>query len=223
MHETFPNPDSVLAFEALLYASGELGADELKAFEARLASDQSAREALGQAVQLTMSLNGEVVRPNPGWRQQAKARLLQPAALSFRDKAAERRGYRGHPLIWILSGAAAALLLVSVALPRPSVQVPGTPTIAQARPEHKAAPVEKDKVEAPDEQLPPSEVGTELVAFSPTDEEAYFWAKLHNTDHLAKAHSEETRRQLRIEEQRRMTSRMDERTKGRSYRPSSTP
>ncbi|MGE3806005.1 MAG: hypothetical protein AB7K24_15135 [Gemmataceae bacterium] len=222
MHDTFPNPEAVLAFQALLYASGELEGAEARAFEQRLAADQAAREALGQAVQLTSSLAGEEVRPDPSWRAKAQARLQPRPRLygKLTDMLAARRTYRGHPFLWTLSGAAAAMLCMAILLPG---QQQAGPMIAQNPANVQQAPTTPE-----DPGLEPgqeSRFGTDLLAVAPTSEQAKFWAKLHNTDHLAKAHGEETKRKLRIEEQKRMTSRMGDMMKSRlpTSRPSEKP
>jgi hypothetical protein len=54
--------DDALALQALLYASGELEEAEAAEFEERLAADQTARDALCQAVQLTETLAGNPAR-----------------------------------------------------------------------------------------------------------------------------------------------------------------
>lgn len=163
MHDTNPHGDEqALAFQALLYASGDLENAESHAFEARLAEDQAAREALAEAVHLTGALAGP---PDPSWRSQARERL-QPSP-SVWQGLLNKRPYHGHPAFWCLLGALAAALLIVAMPPAP------TPT-----------PVVHDRVP------------------EPTVEAANLWAELHNSDHLARAHTEEARRKSRAEDRR---------------------
>jgi hypothetical protein len=59
-HETAPADD--LLWRALCYVAGELGPDDVEAFEARLDRDQDAREAVARAVELA----GAVAALPPG-------------------------------------------------------------------------------------------------------------------------------------------------------------
>jgi hypothetical protein len=84
--------ESGLEWQAFLYASGDLSPAESAAFEAKLESDQAAREALAEAVRTTELIS------------QAHC---QPATV--------RRAYRSHWISqagWMSVGAAACLLLV---------------------------------------------------------------------------------------------------------------
>src|SRR5579859_2541511 len=56
-----------LALQALLYSSGEVEGSAATAFEARLAVDQAAREALAQVVQLSLLASGRAPLPDPAW------------------------------------------------------------------------------------------------------------------------------------------------------------
>jgi len=73
--------DPGLTALALLYTNGELEADEAGAFETRLGVDQAAREALCQAVQLTLSLGG-LAPPTPhfSYRERVREQLLPNSA-----------------------------------------------------------------------------------------------------------------------------------------------
>lgn len=106
-------PDQALVLRALLYAGGELDDSDSAAFEARLAEDQSAREALAHAVQLTHTVK-QPARPDPGWRDRVRQRLAGP---SLWQRVVGKRSYRGHPALWTGLGAAAAVLLMLVASP----------------------------------------------------------------------------------------------------------
>src|SRR5260370_4059925 len=91
---------------ALLYANGEVEGAELADFEHRLAADQSARDALCQAVELAATLSGRGPRqPNAGYRDSVRRRLLPIGPWGW---VSRRRLYRGHPVFWALAGAAAA-------------------------------------------------------------------------------------------------------------------
>ena len=106
-----PYPDD-LALRALLYSSGELEGDEATAFEARLAVDQEARDALAQAVELTLTATGERRAPDEVWREETKRRLLQ--RVSLWQRLAGPRVYRGHPAVWSIFGALAASLVLTL-------------------------------------------------------------------------------------------------------------
>lgn len=112
-HSDYPED---LALLALLYSSGELEGEEAAAFEARLAVDQEARDALAQAVQLSLTAAGERCAPDAVWREETKKRLMQRASLW--QRLAGPRVYRGHPAVWSIFGAAAASLLFSL-MPAP--------------------------------------------------------------------------------------------------------
>src|SRR5882724_9936156 len=88
-------PDPTLQATALRYAAGDLDPDEVSAFEARLAEDQDARDALAEAVRLSAAAIGqEPPAPHPSFRSAIRARL-------------GLAGYRGHPVAWVGLGAAA--------------------------------------------------------------------------------------------------------------------
>lgn len=189
MHNGIPADDSgndTLAWQALLYASGELEGEPETSFEERLGADQSARDALCQAVQLTMALGDQVpVRPNPAYRQRVKQRLREKP--SFWYGLTGRRTYRGHPALWGGLGAAAAvLLMLGLGQATPLFQTAPAPTIAAPTP--------------PNPDPTPVEHGTAVA----TLEEANTWAELSNRDHLEKARAEEFRRKNRAQELQRL-------------------
>jgi hypothetical protein len=101
---------SDLHWLAFRYAAGELSPDESSAFEARLAEDQEAREAVAAAVELAAAV--------------IAARPALPETLPF---VAPRR----HPWRWVATVAAAACVALVVWASRP----PGT-----TEPERDAAP-----------------------------------------------------------------------------------
>jgi hypothetical protein len=92
---------------AFRYAAGEMRPEEASAFEARLADDQEAREALSRAVGLAERLSEAA--PSAPQRVVAPARMLSCLRLrrgSFPKAAA--------PAGWMAVGAAAALLVASL-------------------------------------------------------------------------------------------------------------
>src|SRR5262245_24129708 len=105
MPENGPTTTSEVATLALLYASGELPTAEAVAFEVRLGEDQAAREALAQAVHMSVPLtSGVPSRPTPAYRQRVRQRLRG----GWGAWLLGRRNYRGHPLFYFAGGAAAA-------------------------------------------------------------------------------------------------------------------
>ena len=99
-------PTEPLALEAtaLRYAARTLTPPETSAFEARLAGDQQARDALAEAVRLSAAAMKQVApAPSSRLRSIIRARLAR----------------RGHPIAWIGLGAgivaAAALFAVHLA------------------------------------------------------------------------------------------------------------
>jgi anti-sigma-K factor RskA len=179
--------DENLSWLALLYSSGELDEAEAAVFEKRLGNDQGAREALTVAVQLAqMPAAGEIARPNPSYRERVRQRL--GSSPSWWGWFCGRRAYRGHPLLWGLAGAAAAVLLtVAMGQSAPwrrrerALELTTTPTQVEEG--------EEDSIR----------VATSLEA-------ANIWADISQNDHLLKAHDEETRRKIRLDELRRLRS-----------------
>jgi anti-sigma-K factor RskA len=173
--------DENLSWLALLYASGELDEAQAAVFEKRLGNDQQAREALTVAVQLAqMPVAGEIALPNPSYRERVRRQLGSRPSLWGRFCG--RRSYRGHPLLWGLAGAAAAVLL-TVAMGQ------SAPWLRNERaPELTATPPAAEETDA----------GSSRVASSL--EAASIWAEISQSDHLLKAHDEETRRRIRVDE-----------------------
>jgi hypothetical protein len=74
---------SEVSLDAFLYVTGELGPAEAADFERRLGQDQSARDALCQAVQLSATLNRlSTVQPNPAYRERVRERLRRRSCWS---------------------------------------------------------------------------------------------------------------------------------------------
>lgn len=106
-------PAEDLVLQAMLYASGELDAEQTAAFEQRLGDDQAARDALCKAVELTALPGGEPAEPDPAYRSRVRHRL--------RQRRRHRRGLTGdtgslyqHPAFWSVLGAALAVLFMVV-------------------------------------------------------------------------------------------------------------
>jgi anti-sigma factor RsiW len=107
-------PDD-LAVLALRFAAGELAPDQAAAFEARLAADPAAREALAEAVRLSArALGQQPPAPDPLTRS-AIIERLRPAATVF-ARIFRRRPYRGHPLTWAGAGAGLAAGVLGVGI-----------------------------------------------------------------------------------------------------------
>jgi hypothetical protein len=100
--DTTDSGDGDLAVLALLYAGDELADEDRSAFEQRLGHDQAARDALAQAVQVTLApmTPESPPRPDPAYRQHVRRRL----------RPSWGRRLLG-PVCWIGVGAAAALLI----------------------------------------------------------------------------------------------------------------
>jgi hypothetical protein len=165
-----PETDSSLGALALLYANGELDETDCATFEQRLASDQDAREALAQAVELVETLTGAGHLPTPDYRTRVRSRLLPRGPWSWLGR---RRSYRGHPVAWLLAGATtAAILFLARPLAAPSVPPP---------------PVPSEPSTAVTPEPPP-----------PTETEAKLWGELTNVEHLASVMAEVKARRDRL-------------------------
>jgi hypothetical protein len=179
--------ESNLAWQALLYASGELDEGRSAAFEERLGNDQAAREALRLAAQLAVVPGTSPgLRPNPDYRDVVRLRLNK--SKSGWQGLWGRRAYRGHPMLWGLVGAAAAVLMM-VGLGRS-----GMLFSCDSAP---AATV----VQAPAPQL-----DEDPAAMVPSLEAANVWAEISQSDHLLKARGDELRRKTRSEEWHRLVN-----------------
>ncbi len=75
-----PEPSNALLPLAVRYFEGELPESEAAAFELRLAGEQSAREALCEAVRLTAGMDGaSELLPDRAYREGVRARLCSSA------------------------------------------------------------------------------------------------------------------------------------------------
>ena len=91
-------PTGELAYRALRYAARELTEAEADAFEASLATDAAAREALGESVRLSAAVAGVAAPAPPSGAGAAIRDRLFPTPLS---RLFPIRSYRGHPALWV--------------------------------------------------------------------------------------------------------------------------
>ena len=178
--------DPTLQGTALRYAAGDLPQAESEAFEARLATDEDAQDALAEAVRLSAAAIGQ---PAPA------------PTRSFRDRVRARLGgSRGYPLTWAALGATAVAVAAVVGI--------------QLSPPPPAAPPAID-APAPTPPQPPIAVAPEprpvvlavnvpadgpVVPPSPTTAE--IWAELSTPERVEKAHDDEFRRRQRMRDSR---------------------
>jgi hypothetical protein len=112
---TSPLPaDAELAVSALRYAAGDMPPAEAEAFEARLGDDQSARDALAEAVRLSAAASG---LPDPCPDPLARKAVAERLFPTWVSRLFPRRPYRGHPVVWaVLGGGVAAVAAVVITL-----------------------------------------------------------------------------------------------------------
>jgi hypothetical protein len=194
---TAPSLDTV----ALRYAARDLPPAEAAAFEARLAADQDAREALAEAVRLSAAALGqEPPAPHGSFRAliRERVRAWYPGWLS-------RRAYRGHPLVWAGVGAAAIAAVALVGLQLAATHPP--PAVAQAHAPPPVVPVATpipagDAVApAPPRDAVAADESPATGACDSTDmnlKAAEIWADLSTPDHVGKAHDDEARWRQRL-------------------------
>jgi hypothetical protein len=176
-------PDPTLQGTALRYAAGDLSPAAAEAFEASLADDQDARDALAEAVRLSAAAVGQAPpAPTPSFRGALRARLLLRAG-------------RGQPFAWVALGAASAavcaLLGLSIADRGPPVSLP----VARAPVEGLPAP-RAPELNAVTAAPMPREVSAPVAADAPADDArsvAEIWADLSTPDHVERAHDDERR------------------------------
>jgi hypothetical protein len=197
---------------ALRYAARDLNPSETVAFEARLADDQLARDALSEAVRLSAAALGQdPPTPHHSFRTAISERLLGwcPGWLT-------RRAYRGHPLAWAGLGAAtvASCLILGLTLDQSEQKsaIPSTANNTSAR-LGSAGESNPDTLES-------HLAGSEVMAFAPMPREhggimaqtncnddhagkpsvAEIWAELSTPDHVEKTHEEELRWRQKLRE-----------------------
>ncbi len=109
MQEPLEQAPESLELRAFLYAAGGLDPSEVRSFEACLASEQDAREALARAVAAAGPPDGgPPPGPDPAYRARVRRRLLGSAGLWH--ALPRLRTYRRHAAAG--AGLAAALLLM---------------------------------------------------------------------------------------------------------------
>jgi hypothetical protein len=192
--------DATLRDQALRYAAGALSPSEAAAFEARLASDPQAREAVAEAVRLSAAvLHCPPPTPDPSFRTAACERLLYPR----RPRWLSRRAYPGHPLVWTTLGAAiiTALVLLTTVLPRPAPPPQSTPQLAPPTDNTLIAAESPSLVTNSVSRTNEEETSAPEVAVHaplPTDEHApssvaELWADMSTPERVEKARDEELR------------------------------
>jgi anti-sigma-K factor RskA len=167
-------PKDELAAMALRYAAGELSATESTAFEARLETEQEAREAVAEAIRLSAAaLRQPPPAPDRTYRAAIRERLTgwTPAWL-------RRRAYRGHPLTWAALGALAVAASTVIGL-------------ALAAPEEPAAANEPAAPAAHPPALLAAAQAPSEPEFDEADSIAEIWADLSTPDQIEKLHDEE--------------------------------
>lgn len=128
--------DPSLALLALRYAAGELDPAEGELFEARLGVDQSARDAVAEAVRLSAAASGlPAPTPDPLVREATREKL-NPTWVS---QLLRRRPYRGHPIAWAGVGGSIAAVIVGVALPQLWADSPDAITLLPADQQYASA------------------------------------------------------------------------------------
>ena len=169
-------PDPTLSSTALRYAAGDLSAADSAVFEARLASEQEARDAVAEAIRLSAAaLHQPPPAPDPSFREAIRERLL-----GWTPGWLRRRAYRGHPMTWTALGAAvvAACTVIGLALADRSAGEPaGTSGVMAPA----AAP-------APRTALAQAPLDVEL---DEGDTVAEIWADLSTPDQIEKLHDDE--------------------------------
>ena len=186
-------PDSlVLEATALRYAARDLSPAQCEAFETRLAGDQSARDALAEAVRLSAAALGRgLPLPDRGLRSLIRERI-QGVASSW----LARRVYRGHPLAWAGIGAAivAAATVLGLELARTdsasnSAELP--PVLAAIAP---LSVPDSNRGSRPEEARASEAVAGEGLDDARTAAE--IWADLSTPEHVEKTHDDEAKLHL---------------------------
>jgi anti-sigma-K factor RskA len=171
--------DPDLRMQALLYVFGELDEAATHRFEERLAEDQAVREALLSAVQRCHELAGLTPRgPNPAYRQRVRAQLR--ASRKPASAPEVPRSERAKPVVWVLTGAAATVLVLALGTFAPGrvSPAPATPTLQKVA----ESSLPKALNEAGEDCEPPLE------------QLAEGWATVPQGQHLARLLEEERRR-----------------------------
>jgi len=166
-------PKHALAATALRYAAGDLTPAECAVFEAQLATDQDARDALAEAIRLSArALHQPPPAPDRTFRAAIRERLV-----GWTPSWLRRRAYRGHPATWTALGAAAvaACTIIGLALADRDGSVEKVVAASPVAPAAPAASAGRDVAFEPDE----------------SDTVAEIWADLSTPEHIEKHHDEE--------------------------------
>lgn len=187
---------------ALRYAARDLSPGAAAAFEARLAGDQDAREALAEAVRLSAAALGQAPpEPDRSFRALIRERLRLLAA--YGPRWARRRAYRGHPLAWLGLGAGVVAAATLIALRLASPETAG-PSVAAARTVAPLVLAGSDPSRAPlPRAVAPGEAGTAglpaaRLPSASALKAAEIWAELSTPDHVEKDHDDEVRLRHRL-------------------------
>jgi hypothetical protein len=190
---------------ALRYAAGDLPPAEAESFEARLALDQGAREALAEAVRLSAAALGQhPPAPDRSVRALVRGRLHPPT--TWFGRCLGRRSYRGHPAVWAAAGAgvvAAATLVGLHLVPAGVADPPATATVSQS-PTADPPPGSQGSPESPHSNLALAPDEGSDSALPPTDaascagsdaalRAAELWAELSTPEQVEKNHEDELR------------------------------
>ncbi len=183
-------PENNLQTLALRYAARDLTPSELAAFEEQLATDQTARDALAEAVRLSAQAIGQEP-PKP----QAACRALLRARLNWDT-------YRGHPLYWAGLGAVAvaACAIVVVALADRASPRMATPTVRG----NETAPAPREKADTEPHTEPPH-AGSFVAHETPPPlcgdnrSIAEIWAELSTPEHVERTRDDEQRLRLKMQ------------------------
>jgi hypothetical protein len=189
------NPGALaLEATALRYAARSLPPVEIAAFEAQLAGDPSAREALSEAVRLSAAALGqESPAPDHSFRAMIREKL-HPLRAWYSGWLA-RRAYRGHPLAWTGIGggiAAAALLAFQYSMTGPlPVPAAAANKLVPTRPPTEPTPAAPDSSVA--SQQAPIKKSVLVAHDDSTRKAAVIWAELSTPEHVEKSHDDEAR------------------------------
>jgi hypothetical protein len=180
-------PDPDLQGTALRYAAGDLSPAEASAFEARLADDQAARDALAEAVRLSAQAIGQAP---PAPRASVRAALRHRLSL---------RAYRGSPLAWSGLGAAAVAACTILGLTlagagEPTGRAPDAPASADVKSPPRAEPRERAAAPSPvDSVLASAARPRPAAGDDPRRSVAEIWADLSSHEGVEKARDAEVR------------------------------
>lgn len=193
--------------EAMLYAAGELDRPTTAAFEARLANDQAAREALAEAVRLTTALFApQNAQPNRAYRRVVRQKL----GLAYICELQRRQRFWQHTSAAL--AALSAVLLLVVQFWSKSLEKSAAESFVQAIPEldrlvlPTVSPIEpltmaSRSLPANTPPAPPKADAVDRLLADPNA--AVIWAKIPWSGHIEKATQQ---KQRRLQWQQRMRS-----------------